>query len=157
MSIIVVGAHVMALVLRHGGDAGGNDQPSDPSRRPPRGGCQGSGGGKKGRGKTTLIAFRKMWEDNHKKLLPIDFDSHDGETWKPVGTYAHQFTTTISLKIGDGNKIPFYFDTWAKVEDRLKTGIWPEIQTYFDTAPHLTGAKSKHAENAIDAICGECY
>ncbi|GJV36949.1 hypothetical protein Tco_1409426 [Tanacetum coccineum] len=122
---------VMALVLRHGGDAGGNDQPSGPSRRPPRGGCQGSGGGKKGRGKTTLIAFRKMWEDNHKKLLPIDFDSHDGETWKPVGTYAHQFTTTISLKIGDGNKIPFYFDTWAKVEDRLKTGIWPEIQTQY--------------------------
>ncbi|GJV91509.1 RNA-directed DNA polymerase, eukaryota [Tanacetum coccineum] len=52
-------------------------------RRPPRGGCQGSGRGKKGRSKTTLIAFRKMWEDNEKKLLPINFDSHDGETWKP--------------------------------------------------------------------------
>ncbi|GKC03029.1 hypothetical protein Tco_0994639, partial [Tanacetum coccineum] len=73
-----------------------------------------------------------------KKLLPFDFDSHDGETWKLIGTYAHQFTTTISLKIGDGNKIPFYFDTWAKVEDRNL-------------------AKRKHAENAIDAICGECY
>ncbi|GJS12482.1 hypothetical protein Tco_0406954 [Tanacetum coccineum] len=24
-------------------------------------------------------------------------------------------------------------------------------------APHLTGAKRKHDENAIDAICGECY
>ncbi|GKC69027.1 hypothetical protein Tco_1114910 [Tanacetum coccineum] len=100
------GGYYMALVLRHGGDAGGNDQPSGPSRRPPR-----SGRGKKGRSKTTLIAFRKIWDDNEKKLLPINFDSHDGETWKPVGTYAHQFTTTISLKIGDGNKIPFYFET----------------------------------------------
>ncbi|GKD44683.1 hypothetical protein Tco_1269328, partial [Tanacetum coccineum] len=80
-----------------------------------------------GRSKTTLIAFRKMWEDNEKKLLPINFDSHDGET------------------------------TWAKVEDQFKTSIWPEIQTYFDMAPHLTGPKRKHAENAIDAICAECY
>ncbi|GJZ83620.1 hypothetical protein Tco_0648793, partial [Tanacetum coccineum] len=128
LSQIIINVKEMALVPIHGGDAGENDQPPGPSRRPPRGGCQGSGRGKKGRGKTTLIAFRKLWEDNGKKLFPINFDTHDGETWKPVGAYAHQFTTTISLKIGDGTKIPFYFDTWAKVEDQFKTGIWPEIQ-----------------------------
>nr|GEU31188.1 hypothetical protein [Tanacetum cinerariifolium] len=112
----------MELVLSHDGDTGGNDQPPGPFRRPRRGGCQGSGGGKDGRGKTTLVAFRKMWEDNGKKLLPIDFDSYDGEMWKPVGTYSHLFITTISLKIGDEHKIPFYFDSWANVEDQLKIG-----------------------------------
>nr|GFC50660.1 hypothetical protein [Tanacetum cinerariifolium] len=70
----------MALVLSHGGDTGGNDQPLGPSRWPRRGGGQGSGGGKDGHGKTTLVAFKKMWEDNGMKLLPIDFDSHNGET-----------------------------------------------------------------------------
>ncbi|GJY59354.1 zinc finger, PHD-type containing protein [Tanacetum coccineum] len=73
----IINVKEMALVLRHGGDASGNDQPPGLSRRPPHRGCQGSGGGKKGRSKTTLIAFRKMWEDNEKKLLPINFDSHD--------------------------------------------------------------------------------
>ncbi|GJY11044.1 hypothetical protein Tco_0379229 [Tanacetum coccineum] len=122
------GGYYMALVLRHGRDPGGNDQPPGPSRRPPHGGCQGSGRGKKGRSKTTLIAFRKIWDDNEKKFLPINFDSHDGETWKP-----------------------------AKVEDQFKTNIWPEIQIYIDMAPHLTGPKRKHVKNAIDAICAECY
>nr|GEY30551.1 hypothetical protein [Tanacetum cinerariifolium] len=90
-------------------------------RRPRYGGCQGSGGGKDERAKTKLVAFRKMWEDNRKKLLPINFDSNDGETWKPVGKYSHQFITMISFKIGDRHKIPFYFDSWAKVEDQFKT------------------------------------
>ena len=88
----------------------------------------GSGGDKRGRGKTTLAAFRKMWEDNGKKLLPIEFDEIDGETWKPIGTYANQFIRTISIKIGYGNKIPFYFESWEHVEEEFKTGIWPEIK-----------------------------
>nr|GEY82915.1 hypothetical protein [Tanacetum cinerariifolium] len=82
---------IVLYISSHGGDAGGSVQPPGPSRRPPHRGCQ------DGCGKTTLIAFRKMWEDNEKKLLPIDFDSHDVEMWKPA-------QAVIQQKIGtDGN------------------------------------------------------
>lgn len=83
-------------------------------------------GSKKVRGETNNSKLEKLWEKNGRNPLPINFDTHDCRTFRPVGTHASIFKFLVGSCVRAN--IPQIYDSWERVPESTKEIIWPTIE-----------------------------
>ena len=67
-----------------------------------------------------------MVEKNGNHPLPIRFDTDDQRTFRPLGANASSFKNLVGSTIRA--QIPYTYDSWEKVPEELKAGIWAMIE-----------------------------
>ena len=83
-------------------------------------------GSKKVRGVTNNSKLEKLWEKNGRNPLPIQFDTDDCRTFRPVGNHASIFKILVGSAIRAN--IPQIYDSWERVPESMKEMIWPTIK-----------------------------